>query len=362
MTCAKDAHAPLPVVCILGPTASGKSALAQLLAQQTGGEVVSADSMQVYRGMDIGTGKVLPDDRLVAHHCLDLVDPGEPFSAALFQQHARAAFAEARGRGRMPVLCGGTGFYVRAAIDRYDFPAGEQVDNPVRERYAALARERGPEGLWQLLAQRDAESAALIAARDVKRVVRALELLEQGESYARQRARLAVLPQHEPAYLFGLAVQPDVLRMRIDARVDEMFDQGLVAEVEGLIARGFREGVTAPQAIGYKEVVAYLDGRCSLDDARTAIKVATHRYAKRQRTWFRRDPRIVWLDYTDPQPQRACAQITAHQATHAPHPPSHAGQAATRMPHAASDAERAARDSQPPRSAHSPQREQRERS
>lgn len=287
-----------PVVCIVGPTASGKSALAQAVALALDGEVVSADSMQIYRGMDIGTGKLAPEERLVPHYGLDLADPGEPYSAALFQEYARACFRDIAARGKRAVLCGGTGLYVRAAIDAYEFPKGEQTGNPVREHYNRLANEQGSDVLWELLRERDPASAAIVPAADVKRVVRAFELLEEGTTYAEQRAKLAHIPQLVPAVFFGMAVDPDVLRARIDARVDAMVETGLVAEVEGLLDRGFREGVTAPQAIGYKEIVEALDGFISLDEAVERIKLATRRYAKRQRTWFRKDARIRWLDAT----------------------------------------------------------------
>ena len=291
-----DAPVENPIICVVGPTASGKSALAQLIAKQLDGEVVSADSMQVYRGMDIGTGKVPVQERLVPHHGFDLVDPGEPYSAALFQAYARECFADIEGRGKRSVLCGGTGFYVRAAIDDYDFPEGEQVGNPIRDRYNAYAREQGAHALWMLLNDEDPQSAAIIPENDVKRVVRAFELLDAGETYASQREKLAVLPQLYPAVFIGLEVSPDVLRKRIDDRVDAMVQDGLVAEVESLLNEGFREGVTAPQAIGYKEIVAALDGETSLEEAVDQIKTATHRYAKRQRTWFRKDKRIHWVN------------------------------------------------------------------
>ena len=289
------AYGSKPVVCIVGPTASGKSALAQEVAARLNGEVISADSMQVYRGMDIGTGKLAPEDRIVVHHGLDLVDPGQPYSAALFQDYARACFADIGARGKRAVLCGGTGFYVRAAIDDYEFPAGEQVGNDVRDRYTAFAAEKGAHELWMLLKHEDPESASIIPENDVKRVVRAFELLAEGETYAGQKRKLANLPQCVAAAFIGLAVSPDVLRARIDARVDAMVDAGLVDEVRRLLDGGFREGITAPQAIGYKEIVAFLDGRVSLDEAIGQIKVATHRYAKRQRTWFRKDKRIKWV-------------------------------------------------------------------
>ena len=215
-----------PVACIVGPTASGKTDLAQAVALALGGEVVSADSMQVYRGMDIGTGKIPFAERLVPHHGLDLVDPGQPFSAALFQRYARDRFREIDARGLRSVLAGGTGFYVRAAIDGYEFPAGEQVDNPVRERCTRIAEQKGAEALWQMLSERDPASAAIIPAADVKRVARAFELLDEGCSYAEQRARLSTIPQVVPALFVGLAVDPDVLRARIDARVDAMVEAG----------------------------------------------------------------------------------------------------------------------------------------
>lgn len=297
MAPSQTGHVPSrPVICIVGPTASGKSALAQRIALELDGEIVSADSMQIYRGMDIGTGKVLPEQRLVRHHCLDIVDPGEQFSAALYQQMARDCFSEIDGRGKRCLLCGGTGFYVRAAIDCYDFPAGEQIGNEVRNRYNAFAREHGSHALWLELQSTDPESAVIIPENDVKRIVRAFELLSDGTTYAKQKEKLAEIKQWCDVQMIGLAVEPGLLRERIDARVDEMVDNGLVEEVELLLRKGFREGITAPQAIGYKEIVDVIDGICTLDEAIDRIKTATHRYAKRQRTWFRKDKRIHWID------------------------------------------------------------------
>ena len=286
------------VICIVGPTASGKSDIAQDIALHVSGEVVSADSMQIYRGMDIGTGKVPVDQRKVTHHGLDIVDPGQPYSAALFQDYARSCFVDIEGRGKVPILCGGTGFYVRAAIDDYQFPKGEQVGNAIRDHYRAIADSEGAEALWSMLKDVDPESAALIAPADVKRVIRAFELIDDGTSYATQKEKLAHITQAWPAVFLGLHVDPEVLRARIDARVDKMIENGLVNEVNNLIARGFEEAITAPQAIGYKEICAYLRGDCSLEQAAESIKIATHRYAKRQRTWFRKDKRIHWIDAT----------------------------------------------------------------
>lgn len=288
-----------PVVCVVGPTASGKTALAQRVAELLDGEVVSADSMQIYRGMDIGTGKILPAERTVPYWGLDLAEPGEPYSAALFQGYARAAFKDVDARGKRSVLCGGTGLYVRAAIDDYRFPKGEQVDNEIRDRYAVLARDIGNQALWERLRAADPDSAALIHPNNVRRVIRAFELLDEGTTYARVNAGLKTMAQAVPAVFLGLSVDPAILNARIDARVDQMLADGLVEEVRSLLQAGFREGLTAPQAIGYKEVVAALEGACSLDDAVAQIKIATHRYAKRQRTWFRKDKRIHWIDAND---------------------------------------------------------------
>lgn len=285
-----------PVICIVGPTASGKTDAAQLVASALSGEVISADSMQIYRGMDIGTGKLPASERIVPHHGFDLVDPGEAYSAALFQPFARAIFHDITARGKQPVLCGGTGLYVRAAIDDYEFPAGEQQGNPVREQWTDFAEKQGAQALWDELNRRDPESAAVVHPNNVRRVVRAFELLAEGRSYAEQKRNLASIGEAVPSMQFGLAVDPAVLAERIDARVDAMVAAGLVDEVRNLMDAGFREGLTAPQAIGYKEIVEALEGRCALDEAIAAIKQATRRYAKRQRTWFRRDKRIRWVN------------------------------------------------------------------
>ncbi|MCI8424851.1 MAG: tRNA (adenosine(37)-N6)-dimethylallyltransferase MiaA [Adlercreutzia sp.] len=301
-----------PVIAIVGPTASGKTDAAQLVARALNGEVVSADSMQIYTGMDIGTGKLPASERIVSHHGFDLLDPGEPSSAALFQSYARGIVEDLDARGKRAVLCGGTGLYVRAVIDDYEFPQGEQVDNPVRERYTAFAEREGAQALWDLLNERDPASAAVVHPHNVRRVVRAFELLEEGKSYARQKEALSEIPAFLPAVQFGLAVDPALLNERINRRVDAMVAAGLVDEVRGLLDEGFREGVTAPQAIGYKEIVAALEGRCTLEEAVEDIKQATRRYAKRQRTWFRRDDRIRWIDADDGDAERIARDIVSH--------------------------------------------------
>lgn len=282
------------VVCIQGPTASGKSALAEAVAMRLDGEIISADSMQVYRGMDVGTAKVPAMERGVPYHCIDLIDPGQAYSAAEYQRDARSAIDDVRMRGKVPVLCGGTGFYVRAALDDMNFAAGDQ-ENPVRQRYAALADEIGAEALHELLSQRDPRSAQLIHPNNVRRVIRAFEMLEEGESYAQRKEAFKSVPARIDSVKLALDVDRAVLYERIDQRVDEMLAAGLLDEVRALLDAGFRDGLTAPQAIGYKELVEHLEGKRTLDDARDAIKQATRRYAKRQLSWLRGDPEIVWL-------------------------------------------------------------------
>lgn len=285
-----------PIIAILGPTASGKSEVAQQVACQLDGEVVSADSMQVYRGMDIGTAKLPLNKQLVPHHLIDILEPDEAFSAQLFQSLARSCFVEISAHNKVPVLCGGTGLYVQAALEDMNFPKGEQERNPVREYYENLSQEQGKHHLWQLLNAKDPASAQLIHENNVRRVIRALEMYEQGVSYADQVKDMKHLPEVIPSLRFALQRDPKLLSERINARVDSMIEKGLIEEVQHLLDAGFRTALTAPQAIGYKEIVSYLDGAISLDEAIESIKTATRRYAKRQRTWLRRDSRVQFLD------------------------------------------------------------------
>lgn len=284
-----------PVIAVVGPTASGKSAVADLVAEALGSEVVSADAMQVYRGMDIGTAKTPVSERRVPLLLVDVADPTEPYSAALFQRDSRRAIDRLRAEGRVPVLCGGTGLYVRAALDEMEFPRGE-VDGAARQRYQDLAGKLGPEGVHALLAERDPESAALIHPHNVRRVVRALEMLDEGVSYARQSAGFSKPREHYPSLQFALTMDRARLYARIDARVDAMMRAGLLDEVRGLMDAGAADALTSRQAIGYKELIDALEGRCTIGEAVGLIKLRSRRYAKRQLSWFRRDPRITWLD------------------------------------------------------------------
>lgn len=287
------------IICVVGPTATGKSELAQIIAEHVGGEIVSADSMQIYKGMDIGTAKVPLSERRVAHFGLDLVDPGQPYSAALYQQYARSVFKDIASRGKIAVVVGGSGFYVRAAIDDYDFPKGEQTENPVRERYFRYLDENGASALWDKLDEVDSESASVIHPNNTKRVIRALEMHEEGISYADQVQRLQAIEPVFDTVMIGLSCQRELLGARIGKRVDTMREMGLEDEVSQLLDAGFRDGLTSQHAIGYKEIVDAFDGGRSIDQAYEDIKQATRRYAKRQRTWFRKDERINWIDCSD---------------------------------------------------------------
>lgn len=294
-----------PVIAVVGPTASGKSEFAEQIAMRLNGEILSADSMQVYRGMDIGTAKVSITKRHVPYHGIDLVDPGDQFSAALYQTYARNTIAEIRSRGARPILCGGTGLYVKAALDDLRFPAGEQVVNPTREKYLKLAQEHGALWLHKELSRIDPKSAELIEANNVRRTIRAFEMLNEGTSYASQHAHAKDVKPFLDAVYLGLKVSPEILTARIAQRVDAMVEAGLYEEVKSLIEKGMASGVTSTQAIGYKELMPLAkEGKTKnspeFADAISSIKTATRHYAKRQRTWFKRETRIIWVDADKP--------------------------------------------------------------
>jgi tRNA dimethylallyltransferase len=301
------------VIAVVGATATGKSALADALAAHIGGEVVSADSMQVYQGMDIGTAKVPAEERSVPHHCIDLVAPGQPFTAALYQRLARAAISDIQARGRRVVFCGGTGLYLRAALDDFDLDearegeghgdeheaTGQRAGRDARERLSRTAAELGASAFHARLAEADPRSAELIHPNNVRRVVRAFELIEQGLSYAESSAGFARYVSLYAVRHIGLEVERDLLYRLIEKRVDAMLSAGLLGEVQVLRSEGLSPASTASQAIGYRQLMEVLDGRCTLAQATLAIKQATRRYAKRQQTWFKRDPRIEWMDVSD---------------------------------------------------------------
>lgn len=308
---ASEAGLPGPVIAVVGPTAAGKSPLGQELAVRFGGEVVSADSMQIYRGMDIGTAKQRPEHRRVPHHMLDVVDPGTPYSAALYQREATTAIDGIIRRGLVPVVVGGTGLYVRAALDEMTFPSG-QASTPTRQRYEALLLASGPESLHRTLAEKDPAAAAVIHPNNSRRVVRALEMLDdEGVSYAAVKSSFSRRCHRYHTVQIGLTMDRHELYRRIDVRVDEMVTEGLLAEVGTLLSAGYKDALTATQAIGYKELVPVLEQGEPLEPAVAAIKQATRRYAKRQLTWFRADPRVRWLDVTEMSPDEAADEASA---------------------------------------------------
>ncbi|MFJ1733556.1 tRNA (adenosine(37)-N6)-dimethylallyltransferase MiaA [Streptomyces sp. NPDC088254] len=279
------------VVAVVGPTAAGKSDLGVFLAQQLGGEVVNADSMQLYRGMDIGTAKLTPEERAgVPHHLLDIWDVTVTASVAEYQRLARARIDALLAEGRWPVLVGGSGLYIRGAVDNLEFPG---TDPEVRARLEEELTLRGSGALHARLAAADPEAAQAILPSNGRRIVRALEVIE-----ITGRPFTANLPGHDSVYdtvQIGVDVARPELDERIARRVDRMWDEGLVDEVRALEARGLRQGRTASRALGYQQVLAALAGECTMDEARAETVRATKRFARRQDSWFRRDPRVHWL-------------------------------------------------------------------
>ncbi|MEV5009458.1 tRNA (adenosine(37)-N6)-dimethylallyltransferase MiaA [Streptomyces sp. NPDC055692] len=279
------------VIAVVGPTAAGKSDLGVFLAQRLGGEVVNADSMQLYRGMDIGTAKLTPEERGgIPHHLLDIWDVTVTASVAEYQRLARERIDALLAEGRWPVLVGGSGLYVRGAVDNLEFPG---TDPEVRARLEDELTLRGSGALHARLAAADPEAAQAILPSNGRRIVRALEVIE-----ITGRPFTANLPGHDSVYetvQIGVDVARPELDERIARRVDRMWEAGLVDEVRALEARGLREGRTASRALGYQQVLAALTGECTLDEARAETVRATKRFARRQDSWFRRDPRVHWL-------------------------------------------------------------------
>ncbi|WP_433572586.1 tRNA (adenosine(37)-N6)-dimethylallyltransferase MiaA [Streptomyces sp. CA-251247] len=284
--------APAPrVIAVVGPTAAGKSDLGVFLAQQLGGEVVNADSMQLYRGMDIGTAKLTPGERAgVPHHLLDIWGVTEAASVAEYQRLARAEIDRLLAAGRTPVLVGGSGLYVRGAIDALEFPG---TDPAIRARLEDELTELGPGALHARLAAADPGAGKAILPSNGRRIVRALEVIE-----ITGRPFTANLPGHDAVYdtvQIGVDVERPELDERIALRVDRMWEAGLVDEVRVLEAQGLREGRTASRALGYQQVLTALAGECTEQEARAETVRATKRFARRQDSWFRRDPRVHWL-------------------------------------------------------------------
>lgn len=286
-----------PIMIVTGPTAVGKTALSIELAKTIGGEIISADSMQVYRHMDIGSAKITTEEMCgVPHHLIDILEPAEEFNVVMFQRLAKQALEEIYANGHIPIVTGGTGFYIQALLYDIDFTEHDG-DDTIRMELEELVKEQGAEYLHGMLRAIDPESAEIIHANNVKRVIRAIEFFRQtGE-------RISVHNQNEskkesPYEFLYYVVNTDrtLLYERIDRRIDEMLALGLINEVNELKAMGCTEDMVSMQGLGYKEILAYLNGNCTLDDAVYILKRDTRHFAKRQLTWFKRERDVRWLN------------------------------------------------------------------
>ncbi|RVW09697.1 tRNA (adenosine(37)-N6)-dimethylallyltransferase MiaA [Prescottella agglutinans] len=280
-------------IAVVGPTATGKSDLGLDLAERLGGEIVNIDAMQLYRGMDVGTAKLTPAERRgIAHHQLDVLDVTETATVARYQESASRDVEDIRGRGAVPIIVGGSMMYVQSLLDEWSFPA---TDPQIRAHWEAVLAERGVAAVHAELARVDPDAAASILPTDGRRIVRALEVVQlTGQPFAASAPKIG-----EPRWgtvIIGVDRETEALDARIRLRTESMFDRGLVDEVRGLVEVGLREGVTAQRAIGYAQVLAMFDGEYDLTEALERTFIGTRRYVRRQRSWFRRDPRVHWLD------------------------------------------------------------------
>ena len=286
-----------PLIILTGPTAVGKTKLSIALAKAVNGEIISADSMQVYQYMDIGSAKIKKEEMQgVPHYLIDVLKPEEEFHVVRFQEMAKQAMEEIYAKGKIPILTGGTGFYIQAVVKDIDFSENTEKSE-VRSRLEQLAKDKGSEYLHQKLLEVDPDSAQKIHANNVKRVIRALEYYElTGEKISLHNEREAA---KESPYCYAYFVLNDMrekLYQRIDARVDEMLKEGLVQEVEKLSRMGYTRNMVSMQGLGYKEILAYLEGECSLEEAVYILKRDTRHFAKRQITWFKREPDVIWVN------------------------------------------------------------------
>ena len=289
-----------PLVVLTGPTAVGKTKASIGLAKVIGGEIISADSMQVYEYMDIGSAKVMPEEMQgVDHYLIDVLDPEDEFHVVRFQEMAKAALKEIYAKEQIPIVAGGTGFYIQALLYDIDFTEQEE-DADLRERYAKIAREQGNEVLHEMLKKVDPASAEIIHANNVKRTIRALEYFEKtGEPISRHNEQERAKESPYDFRYFVLTDERAHLYERIDRRVDLMLEHGLVEEVKRLRANGYHKGMVSMQGLGYKEILSWLDGEISYEEAVYLLKRDTRHFAKRQLTWFRRERDVIWLNKPD---------------------------------------------------------------
>ena len=286
-----------PLIVLTGPTAVGKTSLSISLAKAVNGEIISADSMQVYKGMDIGSAKIRKEEMQgVTHYLVDILEPEEEFHIVKFQELAKAALEEIYAKGKIPILVGGTGFYIQAVTRDIDFTQAEQ-ETSYREELEQFAKEKGAEYLHEKLREVDSKSAENIHANNVKRVIRALEFYHQNGtpiSEHNEEQKQQTSP-YNLAY-FVLTAPREILYERIDRRVDQMMEEGLLEEVKSLRERGCHLGMVSMQGLGYKEILAYLEGEYPLEEAVRILKRDTRHFAKRQLTWFRREQDVIWVD------------------------------------------------------------------
>ncbi len=286
-----------PLIILAGPTATGKTALSIDLAKAVNGEIISADSMQVYRHMDIGSAKVTKEEMEgVPHHLIDVLEPAEEFNVVLFQKMARQAAEEIESRGHIPILVGGTGFYIQALLYNIDFAENDE-DRRLRRSLEEIAKEQGASALYEKLRAVDPESCEIIHANNVKRVIRAIEFYEKtGKKIsAHNREQRQNISPYRFAY-FVLNDDREKIYRQIDQRVDLMMERGLVEEVRALRAMGCSRGMVSMQGLGYKEILSYLEGEISQEEAVYLIKRDTRHFAKRQLTWFKREKEVTWIE------------------------------------------------------------------
>lgn len=283
----------------MGPTAVGKTKLSIHLAKQYNGEIISGDSMQIYRGMDIGTAKVKPEEQEgIPHHLIDILEPHEDFSVSDFQALALQKIDKIHAMDKLPLLVGGTGLYVQSVTHHFQF-SEVGGDKEVRERWEAYLQQHGAEALHQVLTMKDPEYAKELHPNNARRVIRALEVIEStGQSMSAYQQDWNRTSPYQ-LVMIGLTMDRKVLYDRINRRVDQMIEEGLLEEVQGLLSLGLPPDTTALQAIGYKELILYIQGQMNLDEAIELLKRNSRRYAKRQLTWFRRMKEVTWFDVTD---------------------------------------------------------------
>ena len=303
-----------PLVILTGPTAVGKTKLSIALAKAIGGEIISADSMQVYRHMDIGSAKIrLEEMEGIPHYLVDVLEPWEEFHVVRFQQMAKEAMKKIREHGHIPILVGGTGFYIQAIVKDIDFTENEA--SPYREELTRLAEEKGADFLYEKLQKVDPKSAQIIHAHNVKRIIRALEFYQMtGEKISEHNKEQREKSSPYQFAYFVLQDERTKLYKRIEARIDEMLQDGLIEEVTALKEMGLKRGMVSMQGLGYKEILAYLDGECTLEEAVEILKRDTRHFAKRQITWFKREEEVIWIDkgkfaYQEEQILEAMLQI-----------------------------------------------------